>query len=90
MELSKSNSVYGVFEGVPQDAGSAFRAVDSSLRAQGWLPAGNEGSPLIGGNGDIYLDRKANRILWVTFDSEGRGAFYSRPRDPRGESPRSL
>ena len=90
MELSKSSSVYGVFEDVPQDAGSAFRAVDTSLRAQGWLPAGNEGSPLIGGNGDIYFSRKANRILWVTFDGGGRGAFYSRSLNSRGEMPRSL
>jgi len=90
MELSKSNSVYGVFEGVPRESGAAFRAVDSSLRTQGWLPAGNEGSPLIGGSGDIYFSRKANRILWVTFDGDGRGAFYSRSLNSRGEMPRSL
>ena len=90
IELRKSNSVYGVFEGVPQDPRDAFRAVDPSLRARGWLPAGNEGSPLIGGSGDIYFSRKENRILWVTFDSDGRGAFYSRSLNSRGEMPRSL
>jgi len=90
IELLKSGSVYGIFENAGNDGRSVFGSVDSSLRARSWLPAGNEGSPLIGGSGDIYFNRKENRLLWVTFDDEGRGAFYSRSLNSRGDMPRSL
>ena len=78
------------FENAGGDGRSAFRSVDSSLRARSWLPAGNEGSPLIGGSGDMYFNRREKRLLWVTFDDDGRGAFYSRSLNSRGDMPRSL
>ena len=90
IELLKSGSVYGIFENAGTDGASVFRSVDSSLRARNWLPAGNEGSPLIGGSGDMYFNRRENRIVWVTFDDAGRGAFYSRSLNSRGDMPRSL
>ena len=90
IELLKSGSVYGIFENAGSDGRAAFRSVDSFLRARGWLPAGNEGSPLIGGSGDMYFNRREKRIVWVTFDDDGRGAFYSRFLNSRGGMPRSL
>ena len=78
IELPKRQGVYGVFEGGNTDPVYAFRSVDSLLRAQGWIPGGNEGSPLIGGSGDIYCNNRTREIMWVTCDAAGRGAFYCR------------
>ena len=58
------------------DPVNRFRDVDSSLRARGFQPAGNESSPLIGGRGDIYWNPQKKQIIWVTFDRSGRGSFY--------------
>ncbi len=76
IHLPRRNSVYGIFDGNRTDPASAFRDIDLLLRSQGWQPAGNEGSPLAGGSGDIYYHRRGSRIMWVTCDSSGRGAFY--------------
>ena len=78
IELPRQKSIYASFDRGSWDAAGSFRVIDNILRARGWEPAGKEASPLTGGTGDIYVQKKNGRILWVTLDNAGRGAFYCR------------
>ena len=76
IEIPGKKSVYGAFDLAGIDPVNRFRDVDSSLRANGFHPAANESSPLIGGRGDIYWNPQKKQLIWVTFDRSGRGSFY--------------
>ena len=78
IELPRRQSVYGAFEKGSTDGPGALRQLDALLHNAGWRSAGKEASPLTGGTGDIYIHNRKKNVLWVTFDGEGRGAFYCR------------
>lgn len=78
IELPKRNCVYGAFDCTGSDPAGNLRTLDAVLRNQGWQAAGKEASPLIGGTGDIYYHKLDRRVIWVTFDNSGAGAFCSR------------
>ena len=78
IEVPEDGSVCGMFD-FPggADVGGMFGRVDAALRSSGFIPLGNEGSPLVRGNGDVYHHPKKRQMVWVHTTPAG-GAFYCR------------
>ena len=72
------NGVCGEFRNASEPAYVLFRRADSELRQRKMYAASNEIALPSGGKGDIYFND--NAIVWITFDSNGRGVFFYRPR----------
>lgn len=71
-------SICGEFRNASEPAYVLLRRADSELRHRKMYAASNEISRPSGGKGDIYFND--NAIVWITFDDNGRGTFFYRPR----------
>ena len=72
------NGICGEFRNASEPAYVLFRRADSELRNRKMYAASNEIALPSGGKGDIYFNDSS--IIWITFDDNGRGAFFYRPR----------
>jgi len=79
IEFQRTGGIYGAFDRAGGDPHDRLRDIDSQLRAEGWVPAGNEAKSAIGGNGDLYLyPGEPRRVLLVSQGENGMGGYFVR------------
>ncbi len=80
IHFRRTGGVYGAFDRAGGEPHARLSDLDPQLRAEGWVPAGNEGKAAISGNGDLYLHPgNPRRILLVSQGENGMGGYFVRP-----------
>jgi len=79
VQFPERKAVYGSFQNAGRDPENLAKELTGRLRAEGWIPLGNETEQPGGGRGGIYLSRNPRRLLWAGYGADGSGIFYLRP-----------